>query len=359
MAVGSIAGATISSSGASKSAKDANNQRLNAYKNAKSYLSRLGKRSPAFLAKAFGDELNPEAFLYHKVDLTQSQLDTIKGNIKAFPKAKELVDKVNPSIWENDINRIRTMMPQFDRARDSYVGTTRMLQEGKLPFSDVMDITSASSSSAAAGGTPGGSRNATLKDLGLSRLDAMERGNSMFANFMQIAQEISPVEHQMRPQQMMFTPQERAQMDIEQAALDQQGRASAELARAMPDPATNAIVNAQIGLEMASMGQSYNPTAGMGAMGLGQGITNASSAIGNYMMQSNRSQPQQSSLYSSATPATATGGTQYFGSQGTQSSPVYMSEMPTSSFNPNAGFSSDYSTSGFSSSASTVGLSGY
>lgn len=189
-------------------------------------------------------------------------------------------------------------MPQFDAARDSYIGTTRMLQAGKLPFSDVMDITADSSTFAAGGGAPGGSRNATLRDLGLSRLDAMEKGNSMFAQFMQVAQQISPVEHQMRPQQMFFTPQERAQMDIEQAALEQQGRASAEMARAMPDPAQNALVNASIGIEMAGMGSSYSPSAG-GSM-LGAGVAQAAGAFGSYLQNSNRNgmgQQQSPQIY--------------------------------------------------------------
>jgi len=337
-AAGAIGGAAISANSANKQSKAAMAAREAAYNRARDYVSGLAGMGSEWLANAFGDKLNPEAFLYHKVDLTQSQLDTIKGNLKAVKPATKLANRVNEGIWNNDLNRIRTLMPQFDKSRDSYIGTTRMLQEGKLPFSDVMDITSATSSSAASSGIPGGSRNATLKDLGLARLDAMEKGNSMFAQFMQVAQQISPVEHQMRPQQMMFTPQERASMDIEQAALEQQGMASAEMARAMPDPAQNALVNAQMGVEMAAMGSQYIPSAG-GAM-LGAGVQQGLGLASNAMMQ-NQAMNKQQSLYAQA-PSQQPQGYGYGGGYGTYG---YTSNVPqtmvvqpsnTTQFNPNS-----------------------
>jgi hypothetical protein len=286
---------------ASSSARGAARAKQAAYDQALGYIGSLRGMSSGDLAAAFGDKLNPEEFLYHPVDLTQSQMDTIKGNIKAFPSAADLSKRVNKSIWKNDLRRIRTLMPQFDRARDSYIGTTRMLQEGRLPFADSMGIISDSSSAAASSGTPGGSRNTTLKDLGLARLDAMGQGNSMFAQFMQVAQAISPVEHQMRPQQMMFTPQERAQMDIQQATLEAQGRAAAETARAMPDPAMNALVNAEMGINMAALGGQYMPSSGNAALAAGiQGAAGIASAYyGNRPQQAAPQQaaPQQAPQY--------------------------------------------------------------
>lgn len=335
IAGGALAGSAIASSGASRAQRSAAAQRDAAYGRARGLISGLSGRGAGFLRDAFGDRLNPEAFLYEKVDLTQSQLDTIAGNIKAFPSALELTNMVNPSIWINDIGRIRTMMPQFDRARDSYIGTTRRLQEGKLPFDDVMDIYSRSAERAGGSGAPGGHRNATLRDLGLSRLDAMNQGNSMFAQFMNIAQSISPVEHQMRPQQMFFTPQERAQLDIEQAALEQQGRASAEMARAMPDPATNALVNAQMGIEMAALGQSYAPTSGAGAMMMGQGLAQAAAMFGQ-AYGSRNSNPWQ---YGGGGQWAQQAPISYYGAPpwgyGGQPAQVEMTPAPYSQFDPN------------------------
>jgi|GEM_PF-4627027 len=344
VAAATVIGAGISAYGQSASQKSAAKAKQAAYDRARQTIQGYSSKGSDWLAAAFGDSLNPEEFLYKPVDLTASQLRTIRGNQKAAPEAIDLTKTVNPAIWENDTSRIRSLMPQFDAARDSYMGTTRRLQEGVLPFSDVMDITAKSSSAAAASGTPGGSRNATLRDLGLSRLDAMQQGNSMFANFVQVAQQISPVEHQMRPQQMFFTPQERAQLDIEQAALEQQGRASAELARAMPDPAQAALANATIGIDMASLGGSYSPSSGAGGAALGQGIQTAAQGY------ANRPQQQQPQYQQGPYNSTWGGEVTYNGAPswgyGMRDSTLTLEQPSTTTYDPNRPTGVDYTTGG-------------
>lgn len=256
--IASVAGAAISGAASASSNRKAEKNRQNAANGASAYLKKLRGSGSAYLAEAFGSKLNPEEFLYNPVDLTQSQLDTIAGNLRAIPGAVKIQDKVNPAIWKNDQNRIRALMPGFDAARDSYVGTMTNLQNGQMPFSDVQDIIGARASGSGVLASPGGSRNATLRDLGMGRMDAMREGNSMFGNFVQISQQISPVERQFNPQQMFFTPQQRAELDIQQAALTQAGAASAELARAMPNPAENALVNAQMALNASNMANPGN-----------------------------------------------------------------------------------------------------
>lgn len=256
--IASVAGAAISGAASASSSRKANKARQSAQNGAASYLQKLRGKGAGYLSEAFGSSLNPEEFLYNPVDLTQSQLDTISGNLKAIPGAVKIQDRVNPQIWKNDTNRIRNLMPGFDAARDSYVGTMTNLQNGNLPFSDVQDIIGMRASGSGVLASPGGSRNASLRDLGMGRMDAMREGNSMFGNFVQIAQQISPVERQFNPQQMFFTPPQRAELDIQQAALTQAGNASAELARAMPNPAENALVNAQMALNSANIGNPGN-----------------------------------------------------------------------------------------------------
>ena len=208
---------------------------------------------------AFGDKLNPEAFLYNPVIIGQSQHQTIQDNMRESGGAIALSDRVNSSIWQNDLNRIRTLMPGYDQYSQQYLGITNSLQQGKLPYEDVMGILGDSGSLAGSVGAPGGSRATTLKDLGISRLSAMEQGNSMFTNFVNMAQVISPNEKQMTPQQSFLTPSERLNADIMQHSLTQQGNASAEIARASPDPAASAITNADMAMQMAMLGSGYTP----------------------------------------------------------------------------------------------------
>lgn len=312
-AAGAVGGAAISAG----SAKKANEGRDAAYKNALNYVTGLRKKSPGFLEDAFGSELDPEAFLYEPVDISQSQLDTIQGNMNALPGALQLMDRVNPEIWRNDLSRIRSFMPGFDEARSTYIGNTQQLLRGQLPFQDVEDIVSNRSSLSASLGTPGGSRNATLRDLGLSRLDAMNQGGSMFQNFIQMAEQISPNAKQMRPQDSFFTPSERLQADIMQRSLEQQGRASAAMAEAMPNPAQNAIMNAEIGVRMAGMGSQYQPSQA-GNM-LGAGIAQAASLFGSYYAQQQQAPQQQyQNPYMGSNNGTVPGAAQYQYNSATQ-----------------------------------------
>lgn len=291
----SLAGGAIAGAGAEKGQKGAAAARAGAFGDAQSFLSRMAGGGMGSLEEMFGSKLDPEAFLYHPVDITQSQLDTIQGNIRAFPSALQLTNSVNPSIWRNDLNRIRELMPTYDDSRDLFLGATKSLLAGQLPFQDVEDIVSNRSGISGMLGTPGGGRNATLRDLGMSRLQATQTGGSMFQQFVQMAEQISPVGAQMRPQQMMFSPQERLNADIEQRALQQQGMASAEMARAMPDPAQNALANAQIGLQFAGLGGNFSGGAGMGMQGLGQGIAAAGGMFG--ALAGQRQQQPTPSLY--------------------------------------------------------------
>lgn len=323
-AAGAVGGAAIGASGQRKAMK----QQQQAFTNAQDYIASLRKRGAGYLAEAFGSELDPEAFLYEPVDITQSQLDTIQGNLAAVPGAINLMDRVNPEIWRNDLSRIRTMMPGFDEASSQYIGNTQMLLRGQLPFEDVEDIVSNRSSLSASLGTPGGSRNATLRDLGMSRLGAMQQGASMFQQFINMAEVISPNAKQARPQDMFLSPSERLQADILQRSLEQQGRASAAMAEAMPNPAENALVNAEIGLNMASLGGAYQPN-NSSAM-LGAGIANAASAFAGFYAQQNQnpySQSYQQQPYMGSGGGTVPGAAQYNYNPATQTyQPVTVSQ---------------------------------
>lgn len=347
-----IAGTVISTGvsvyGANKSKKDAQKAQQGAMSNANGYLNDLQKGKYGSLDDIFGSELDPEAFAYHPVDLTQSQLDTIQGNIQATPSAVQLTGMVNPEIWKNDLSRIRSLMPGFDNARDTYVGNTQKLLQGELPFQDVEDIVSNRSSTAAMLGTPGGSRNATLRDLGLSRLDAMNQGASMFQQFTQIAEGISPVQSQMRPQQMFFTPSERAQLDIEQASLMQQASASMAIAEAMPNPGLNAITNARIGLNMASFGQQSQP---QGGTNWGQIAGAISGVAGAYANRSQTPTTSQMANVSGAYGGSMSGGgapisqrPSYYGSFNSGSGPSgYVAPTQNNLSSSNFGYGSGYS----------------
>lgn len=344
--IAGVAGAGITAAGNASAQKSAAANRDKAFAGAQGTLDAIAGGEYGSLEDIFGSRLDPEAFLYEPVDITQSQLDTISGNIQAFPGALQLTQMVNPSIWQNDLARIRKLMPTYDDSRDLYLGTTKSLLAGQLPFQDVEDIVSNRSGISGMLGTPGGGRNATLRDLGMSRLTAQQQGASMFQQFIQMAEAISPVSAQLRPQQMMFSPQERLQSDILQRSLEQQGRASAAMAEAMPDPAAAGMANAQIGLSFAGLGSSYQPTAGMGMQALGQGISAFGGALG--MMGGRQQQPAP--LYGGGQPISNQSMVPQasYGGGGYSAQPVMPTVAPTGSYYQNgyAGGNNNYQGGG-------------
>lgn len=268
IALGLIGAAGVGAAGASAGQKKAEKGRTQALEDAYKRLGMLNESamSGSFmggfgLEEIFGSV--PEWEPYNMVDLSQSQLDTIAGNLAAFPSASQLSTTTNNFQINEDLKRIRRLIPEYDKNINRLGGVTRDLLLGRLPYGDVLDITSNRSELAASLGTPGGSSKASLRDLGLSQMQAVNNGASLFQQMMGIAEAVNPQSTRMRPQQMYFQPQERAQLDIQQAMLDQQSRQSGANLAAMPDPAAAALFNQQVGMATAplGMGGDYGASA--------------------------------------------------------------------------------------------------
>lgn len=247
-------GATVVSTGVSlygqhsaqkKSEKFRDQQMKDAY-------SRLQALNAGAGEEVFGSV--PEWAPYEPVDLSQSQLDTIQGNIAALPSAAQLSSSTNDYILKDDLKRIRALVPEYDTNMNRMGDVTRDLLLGRLPYGDVLDISANRSELAANVGVPGGSSRATLRDLGLSQMGAIQQGGSMFQQMLQVAQQVNPHERRMTPQGMFFTPQQRAELDITQAQLKQQSEQSRNNLEAMPDPRASSIYNQQVQMALGLQG---------------------------------------------------------------------------------------------------------
>ena len=107
-----------------------------------------------------------------------------------------------------------------------------------------MDIVSDRSSLAASLGTPGGSFPATLKDLGISRLQAQQTGFSMFTAFANTLQtSISPTPNFARGDELLpftsLTAGQRVQGELQA----QQQAQEAEFIRSLENPAAAELFN--------------------------------------------------------------------------------------------------------------------
>lgn len=258
----------VSMYGASKSRKESEKFRDQQMKDA---YARLQALSGSAGSEVFGEV--PEHAPYEPIDLTQSQIDTISGNLSSLQLASDLSGKTNDIVLAQDLKRIRALVPEYDTNMNRMGDVTRDLLLGRLPYGDVLDITANRSELSANMGIPGGGANATLRDLGLSQMGAIQQGGSMFQQMLQAAQAVNPHERRMTPQGMFFTPQQRAELDITQAQLKQQSEQSRFNLEAMPDP--TAAGQFQLGLAALGLqGGGTDPGPGTAAnyAAIAQGI---------------------------------------------------------------------------------------
>lgn len=165
---------------------------------------------------------------------------------QGLPSALEFTGDINQQFSDEtlrlNLERITNLVPNF-RTQTGQINTvTEDLLFGRLPFDDVLDIVSDRQSLAGVLGTPGGQTSATLKDLGLARLDAIGQGFSMFTQFAQTLQSaISPTPQFARGDELLpfasLTAAQRVQGELATTAALQ----NAELIRSGADPAAAAL----------------------------------------------------------------------------------------------------------------------
>jgi hypothetical protein len=285
---GLLGGSAISAGGSLLGASMQSDARNQALSNAQNQINTLSSQALGgnFLGQFGATDIfgsTPNAALYQPVapvDFYQNQLDTIGSNISALPSAEALSTSTNAYNLGQAQQRIGALVPNYQANLDQMGAVTKSLLLGQLPYSDVLDITGNRSSLAASLGTPGGSANATLKDLGLSQLSAETQGANMFETMLQGAQQVFPTSMLSNPSSMFYDPttlaglqlQQNAQ-NIEQAQLVQQSSQSANNLAAAANPAASSLFNLNASLIPATLNLGNNSA-------LGAGISNAASALG-------------------------------------------------------------------------------
>lgn len=269
-------------SGATKKASDASSRAT---------IDLLGKAGSGNFMGKFGlsDIFGkiPKAALYEEVDpndITEQSIADLMG--KGLPAAVASATIQNrfmeQDVRQNSLNRINALMPEYGASMSQAAKNNQSLINGELPFEDVLGIVSDRSSLAASLGTPGGSLNATLKDLGMSRMQAQQTGQQGFQNLLgTLATSVSPLPNLISPLQMLdytaINAPTRLSSQIEQNQYVQQSMQNMFNLAAMPHPAASAIFQGMLydKRHAASLlgGQSFsNPYAGASAA-LAQGAT--------------------------------------------------------------------------------------
>ena len=183
--------------------------------------------------------------MYQPTSLDESLQDVLNTNSGQFNAIANLISTANRYTTANDMNRIESMAPGTAGAMESGMGNAASLMAGVIPDDVREQVFSNRAGMSAAAGVPGGAGPLVAKDLGLTSLDMMNQGTSLFGNIVNAAQAISPVNRQMAPAQMMYQPSAGVSLNLEQAQLMQNSQQNAYNLLAAPDPALSMIAQLQ------------------------------------------------------------------------------------------------------------------
>lgn len=222
----------------------------------------------------------PDAAEYEPVDYAKQQLAAILGNQAALPSIANLIYGTNDIISKSWNKRAKKFIPGFKGMMRQYGEAGTDLLGGNLPFEDVLGIAANSNELGASLGVPGGRLPGTLRDIGVSKLGAIQAGGGILKDMVNIAGAVAPTSSYANPTSMFLSPTDQVNWEIQQQQLIQQSNQNANNLAAAADPA--AAFQQQLQLSQAGQIQGAGQSllgAGFGMFG-GQGATNAYGAPG-------------------------------------------------------------------------------
>lgn len=179
----------------------------------------------------------PEAAEYVPVDPALVQEDTIRSNYGSACKSDEYIQAVNRLHEQNDMIRSVAFDPRFLVNMDIASLSIQDLMRGKLPVSDLMEITTDCAERAAMTGRIGNTRKTLARDLGISSLRAQAFGRQEMREHMSmINRDISSTSRQGSIMSMAVTPAERIGLALTQAQLVQNSLQNKNNTLAQKDP---------------------------------------------------------------------------------------------------------------------------
>lgn len=216
----------------------------------------------------------PQAAEYQPVDFGEEQLKTVNDDLNNLGAIRNLNFQTNDIISNQDMRRAQKFVPGYKTFLQQEANNTGSLLKGQLPYDDVLGIASQSNGLNNALGTPGTGMPGTLKDLGISRLGAMQQGQGMLSSMIGQAEQVSPVARYSRPQDYYLYPNQTVPWEIEQRQLEQQSLQNKYNLAAGVSPT-------QLAQNAAALSGASNPTSAIGpAIGSIAGALSSPTAFG-------------------------------------------------------------------------------
>lgn len=223
------------------------------------------------LMGAYGSKVNVPALT--PVSADQQQQAAIAGNLTVLPQAEKLATSVN----QFSLDQIKTLMNQLAPGyTDTLALGTRnatALMRGELP-QDVLRSVADKSNAAATFGGYGGSglaHNLSLRDLGISELQAQQMGLRQFQTLLADSESLMP--HLYDFSTAFMTTGQRVALAVQQQSAQYTRDLQKAQADAAPDPSLVATIHAAgaLGDDVASL--AAGGIGGMvGGLGGGSGV---------------------------------------------------------------------------------------
>lgn len=219
----------------------------------------IGAAAGAFGSKPKVPELTP-------ISATAEQQATAQGNLQVLPEATKLASQVDQFKSDEIAKMLGAVLPGYQAMLAKGASNAAALMSGQLPSDVTRSVTDAANARAVAGGFGGESglaHNLTLRDLGLTSLEAENMGLSQFTSLLSSAKSVTPMPFDFTT--AFLTPGQRMAFDAQQQeAAFRRNWLDAQVASA-PDPSTLAMLKygGAVGDDIATL-----VAGGMGAGGM-------------------------------------------------------------------------------------------
>lgn len=207
----------------------------------------------------------------------QTVNDVLKGNLYNLKPADNLTSQINAATTKDAMSRINTWDPSFMSSLNQLYSNTNSALQGRLPYSDALQIAGAQGQLANQLGNAGGSAPQTAADLGQLRSTLMNQtGPNLLGQVTSILNGVDPVSNQVNSSNFLLSPTQGVQSAIGEnqfgANFNMQQNLQETAFGAMPDPQAQGLFNIQA-LQAGQTG-TYNPAVGTALSSLGSIFSN-------------------------------------------------------------------------------------
>lgn len=210
-----------------------------------------------FLSPIFGKK--PQVADYTPVDMSAEQLKALQGDIAAWPQIQELGSLYQSymlNAYEEAIPGFKDILKLGGQTTKDMLGQSEQLLHGEIPEDVKQQVQRSSAFQSLMGGTAGSGMASALtaRDLGVTSLNLIGQGAQLAGQAGNAAQRWASLSGAELPQGMLVTPQQQAQLDMQQNLIKQATQQTKYNVAAAPDPVAKGLSDIVENLTAAYLG---------------------------------------------------------------------------------------------------------